>query len=79
MVELKNVSFRYQSGTGEEVLKEGCDSLHAEAGGGGTHCIKARDDHEVEQDIDDDPSGCYEVELFETAIGGKQCSEDVSC
>ena len=71
--------FEFEDAFGKEVLKESCDSLHAEAGGGGTHCIKARDDHEVEQDIDDDAGCSHEVELLETAIGGKQCPEDVSC
>ena len=63
---------------GEKVLHEGRDSLHAEAGASSTHGIKAWDDDEVEQDIDDHTSGGHEVELFEAAVGREQRAEDVS-
>ena len=62
---------------GEEVLQESCDSLHTEAGAGGTHGIEARDDQEVEQDVDDHTSGGNQVELLEAAVGREQGAEDV--
>ena len=70
---------KLEDALGTDILQESRDGLHAEAGAGGTHGIEARDDDEVEQDIDDHASGGYEVELLEAAIGGKQCPEDVSC
>ena len=69
--------FQLQDALGEDVLQDGCDGLHAEAGAGGTHGIKARDDDEVEQDVDDHTGPCHEVELLEAAIGGEQGAENV--
>ena len=62
---------------GKEVLKEGRDGLHAEAGAGGADRVESWDDDEVEQDVDDHACSSHQVELFQTTIGGKQGAEDV--
>ena len=68
----------FEDALGEEVLQEGRDSLHTEAGAGGTYGIEARDDQEVEQDVDDHTSGGNKVELLEAAVGREQGAEDIS-
>ena len=62
---------------GEEILQESRDRLHAETGTGGTYGKEARNDDEIQQDIDDHARCCHKVELLEAAIGGEQGAEDV--
>ena len=62
---------------GNEILCEGGEKLHAEAGAGGTYGIEPRDDEEIQQDIDDHPGGGYEIKLFEAPVGREQRAKDV--
>ena len=77
MEPITTLDFQLQDALGEEVLQEGGDSLHTEAGAGGAHRIEARDDDEVEQDVDGHAGASHYVELFQAAVGGEQCAEDV--
>ena len=62
---------------GEKILQEGRDGLYAKAGASRSHRLESWYDNEIQQDIDDYARCGYEVELFETSIGGKERSEDV--
>ena len=77
MEPITSLDLQFQDAFGEEVLQEGGDGLHAEAGAGGAHGIETRDDDEVEQDVDGHAGTCHDVELLEAAVGGEQGAEDV--
>ena len=60
-----------EDASGKEVLQKCRQGLYAEACGGGAYRLETWDDDQVEQDVDDHPCRCHEVELLEAAVGGK--------
>ena len=72
------VYFQFQDAFGEEVLKESCYALDAEAGAGRSDRLESRNDEEVQQDIDDHARCRNEVQLFHATIGSEQSAKNVS-